>query len=234
MRKYLDSHELAALAKFDTPTVCNAIEGLAPARQGYGYTTEPLYCARPELGTMVGYAVTATIRAMHPSVRSAARQEAIDRRYYKHMAAGPRPGVVVIEDLDPTPGYGSWWGEVHTAVHKGFGCVGVVTNGSIRDLPLCAPGFHMLAAMVGPSHAFVHAVEPAVTVTVAGMTVSPGDLIHADEHGAVVIPHDIARDIVAMVELQAAREAVVLKAARAKGFTPARLFDAMAKAERLH
>ncbi|MGH6718251.1 MAG: RraA family protein [Alphaproteobacteria bacterium] len=230
----LTRQELAALATFDTPTVCNALEELVPARQGFGYTTEPLYCARPELGVMVGYAVTATIRATHPSDRPAAEQEATTRRYYEHVAAGPRPGIVVIEDLDPAPGYGAWWGEVNTAIHKGLGCAGLVTNGSIRDLPLCAPGFHMLAGLVGPSHAFVHVVACALTVTVAGMTVNPGDLVHADEHGAVVVPHAVARKVVSMAKRQAAREAVVLKAARAKGFTPAKLFAASAKAERLH
>ena len=234
MREPLSKQELAALAKLDTPTVCNAIEGLATSRQGFGYTSQPLVCPRPELGSMVGYAVTATIRAMHPSDLSPSRQAALNRRYYTHVASGSRPGIAVIEDLDVSPGYGAWWGEVHTAVHKGLGCVGTITNGSIRDIPLCAPGFHMLAGMVGPSHAFVHAVDCAVTVTVAGMTVSPGDLIHADAHGAVVIPHGIARDVVAMSDRQAASEAVILKAARAKGFTAAKLFAAMAKAEQLH
>lgn len=232
--KPLSKAELAALAKLDTPTICNVVEELAPSRRGTGFTTHPLNCARPELGAMVGYAVTATIRAMHPSTRAPAEQDAINKRYYEHVAAGPRPGIVVIEDLDSQPGFGAWWGEVHTTVHKGFGCAGTITNGSIRDLPLCAPGFQMLAGVIGPSHAYVHCVDAGITVTVAGMTVSPGDLIHADEHGAVVIPHDLARKVVALAKVQARREAVIIKAARAKGFTPAKLFAAMAKAKRLH
>jgi regulator of RNase E activity RraA len=232
--KPLTASELAALAALDTPTVCNALEALVPARTGFGYTSKPLVCARPELGSMVGYAVTATIRAAHPSDQPAAEQEALSRAYYEHVASGPRPGVVVIEDLDPQPGYGAWWGEVHTTVHKGLGCAGTITNGSIRDLPLSAPGFQMIAGLIGPSHAFVHLVACAVTVTVAGMTVNPGDLIHADLHGAVVVPHDVARRVVGVAKLQARREAVVIKAARAKGFTPAKLMAAMAKAERTH
>ena len=234
MTKPLNKAELAALAKFDTPTVCNALEDLVPARQGSGYTTLPLICPRPELGSMVGYAVTATIRAMHPHTMPPGEQEARMKAYYEHVASGPRPGIVVIEDLDSQPGYGAWWGEVHTAVHKGFGCAGVVTNGSIRDLPLCAPGFHMLAGVVGPSHAYVHVVDSGIPVTVAGMSVLPGDLVHADMHGAVVIPHAVARRVVAVAKLQMKREAVVLKAARAKGFTPAKLATAGAKAQRIH
>ncbi|MBM3583036.1 MAG: RraA family protein [Alphaproteobacteria bacterium] len=232
--KPLTKAELSALAKFDTPTVCNAIEELASERTATGFTTHPLVCARPELGAMVGYAVTARIRAMHPSTLPKAEQEALNKRYYEHVAAGPRPGIVVIEDLDPQPGYGAWWGEVHTTVHKGFGCAGTITNGSIRDLPLCAPGFQMLACVIGPSHAYVHCVEVATPVTVAGMTVAPGDLVHADEHGAVVIPHAIAGRVAAMAKVQMRREAVILKAARAKGFTPAKLAAAAARAKRIH
>lgn len=234
MIKPLNKAELAALAKLDTPTVCNALEELVPARQGSGYTTLPLICPRPELGSMVGYAVTATIRAMHPPTLPSAEHEARQNGYYEHVAAGPRPGIVVIQDLDSQPGYGAWWGEVNTAVHKGLGCAGLVTNGSIRDLPLCAPGFNMLAGVIGPSHAYVHVVESGIPVTVAGMSVEPGDLVHADMHGAVVIPHAVARRVVAVAKMQMKREAVVLKAARAKGFTPAKLFAASAKANRLH
>ncbi|MSP83877.1 MAG: RraA family protein [Alphaproteobacteria bacterium] len=232
--KPLNRRELAALAKFDTPTICNAIEELMPSHSAFGFTSKPLVCARPELGSMVGYAVTATIRAMQPADCSPEEMSARMTRYYEHMASGPRPGIVVIEDLDPQPGYGAWWGEVHTNVHKGLGCAGTITNGSIRDLPLCASGFQMLAGLVGPSHAHVHAVASGITVTVAGMTVSPGDLVHADMHGAVVIPHEIARRIPAVVAKQMRREAVIITAAKAKGFTPAKLAAAGAKASRIH
>jgi regulator of RNase E activity RraA len=230
----LSKAELAALATLDTPTVCNAIEELMPSRSAYGFTTLPLVCARPELGSMVGYAVTATIRAAQPPACSAEEMEARMDAYYRHVASGPRPGIVVIQDLDPQPGYGAWWGEVHTNVHLGLGCAGTVTNGSIRDIPLSAKGFQMLAGLIGPSHAYVHVVESAITVTVAGMTVSPGDLVHADMHGAVVIPHAIATRIPAVAAHQMRREAVIIRAAKAKGFSPAKLATANAKAKRTH
>ena len=94
----------------------------------------------------------------------------------------------MIQDLDPLPGFGAWWGEVNTNVHRGLGSLGVVTNGSIRDLDPCAEGFQLLAGSVGPSHAYVHVVDHRRTGEVAGMVVRPGDLVHADRHGAVVVP----------------------------------------------
>ena len=102
----------------------------------------------------------------------------------------PGPTVVVLQDLDPKPGFGAFWGEVNTAVHKGLGALGCVTNGSMRDIDDCAPGFQLLAGKIGPSHAHVHIVDFGGQVNVAGMTVCDGDVVHADRHGAVVVPRE--------------------------------------------
>ena len=149
---------IAALRLVDTPTVCNALELLVPERRGYGFTTRPLVCTRPDLGPVVGIARTATIRAAHPS-DSNTDQAAVRDSYYAYIDAGPKPSVVVIQDLDEERGYGSFWGEVNSNIHKGLGCDAVITNGSVRDLPDIADGFQMLADRVGPSHAFVHVVD---------------------------------------------------------------------------
>jgi regulator of RNase E activity RraA len=220
--------DLAALRAFDTPTICNALEVVAPRRHGFGYTTQPLVCARPGLPPIVGFARTATIRAMHPADQPAGEMRERRLRYYAHMASAPGPRIAVIEDLDPEPGYGAWWGEVNTNIHKGLGCLGVVTNGSIRDLPLCAEGFQLLAGHVGPSHAYVHVEEIGVSVTVQGMTVRPGDLVHADQHGAVIIPLDVVREIPPAADMLARREAHIIAASRRPEFN----FDALAAAIR--
>jgi regulator of RNase E activity RraA len=209
---------LASLRAFDTPTVCNALEAVVPARRGSGYTVRPLLCAAPDLAPIVGYARTATIRASHPSGRTPAEEQAARLRYYRHVAEPPGPTITVIEDLDDPPGYGAWWGEVHTNVHQGLGSLGVVTNGSIRDLDVNAPGFQLLAGAVGPSHAYVHLVDVAVPVTVAGMTVRPGDLVHADRHGAVVIPPEAVAELADAVGSLARQEAVLIEASRREGF----------------
>lgn len=225
----------AELASFDTPTVCNALEVVAPARRGYGYTVEPLVCTRPALPPMVGIARTATIRAAHPSDLRGAEARAAQDGYYSYVDEGPKPSIMVIQDLDgPQRGYGSWWGEVNSNIHRGFGCLGLITDGSVRDLPDIAEGFQMLADRVGPSHAFVHPVDWGRPVTVAGMRVTSGDLIHADQHGAVVIPWDVAGDVAGAARDIAKREAVIIGAAREPGFDMARLRKAWGDAAEIH
>src|ERR1051326_5702704 len=102
--------------------------------------------------------------------------------YYEHIAAEPLPSLAVIQDIDaPDTGFGAFWGEVQTHVHKGLGCTGVITDGSVRDLDAMASDFFVLAGSIMPSHAHVHLVEFGGTVTVGGMVVSPNDIIHATD-----------------------------------------------------
>ena len=208
---------IAELKSVDTPTVCNALELLVPERRGYGFTTRPLVCTRPELGPIVGIARTATIRAAHPSDPQA-NQASLRDAYYAYIDDGAKPSIVVIQDLDEEHGYGSFWGEVNSNIHKGLGCDAVITNGSVRDLPDIATGFQMFADRVGPSHAFVHVVDFSRPVTVAGMRVSDGDVIHADQHGAVVIPQDVCAEVKRAADLIARRERVIISAAQQPGF----------------
>ena len=208
-----------ALQQLDTPTVCNALELVAPQRRGYGFTTSPLVCTRPDLPAIVAVARTATIRSAHPSDLKGSEARQLNDGYYAYVDQGAKPSVMVIQDLDDHQrGYGSWWGEVNSNVHKGLGAMGVITDGSVRDLPDIAPGFQMLADRVGPSHAFVHVVGYAQPVTVAGMRVCDGDLIHADQHGAVVIPWDVADKVADAAAEIAAGEAVIIKAAQEPDF----------------
>lgn len=209
---------LDELATLDTPTVCNALEVVAPQRRAYGFTTSPLLCPVPLAKPMVGYARTATIRAAAPSGRERADDLATRTAYYRHMAEPPQPTVTVIADLDASPGYGAWWGEVNSNLHRALGSLGVVTNGSIRDLDDWADGFGALAGSVGPSHAWVHVVDVAVGVQVAGMTVQPGDLLHADQHGAVVLPLDVAAQVPQAARQIAEAEQKLISAAQAPGF----------------
>ena len=231
----IDDDLIAKLEELDTPTVCNALETVVPQRRGYGYTTNPLVCTRPELGSMVGFARTATIRAMHPSdVRG---EEARDRQhgYYRYIDEGPKPAIIIIQDLDgEARGYGSFWGEVNSNIHFGLGCVGLVTDGSVRDIPDIAPGFQMLADRIGPSHAFVHPVSYGGEINVSGMRVSSGDLVHADQHGAVVIPNDRAAEVPEAAAAIARRERVIINAAQEDGFNFSRLQRAWGESAEVH
>jgi regulator of RNase E activity RraA len=127
--------------------------------------------------------------------------------------------VVMIEDKDQPAGYGAFWGEVQTNVHKALGCLGTVTNGSIRDIAQVAEGFQMLAGSITPSHAYVHVVEFGVPVTIHGMEVNSGDLIHADRHGAVVVPADKIDAMKTALDGLMKQEARIITAARAPGAT---------------
>jgi len=180
--------QFSFLRSIDTPTVCNLIEIVAPERRGAGYTAVHLHCPFPDLAPMVGFAKTVKIRARDAVSGPGYMQKRMD--YLDYVAAEPRPSVVLIEDLDEPPGYGAFWGEVQTNVHKALGCLGTVTNGSIRDIPAVALDFQMLAGSIAPSHAYVHVEEFGGAVTIHGMAAQSGDLIHADRHGAVIVPVD--------------------------------------------
>ena len=212
-----------ALTRFDTPTICNALEEVCPERRGHGFTVQSLFCAHPTLPPIVARARTATIRASVPSGRSAAEDERALREYYRHVGSPPHPTITVIEDLDPVPGTGAWWGEVHSHMHRGLGSLGVITNGSVRDLDQLAADFLVLAGKVAPSHAHVHPVEVGVPVTVAGMRVSPGDWLHADRHGAVVIPEAALERLAAAAEAVIRGERVLIEASQKPGFDVAQL-----------
>ena len=231
----IDAKLLETLATFDTPTICNALEIVAPERRAIGFTVRPLVCPFPDLAPIVGYAKTATIRSTHTNELSgkAARDQRVG--YYEYMASAPAPSICVIQDLDGHEvGFGAFWGEVQSTVHKALGLKGVVTDGCIRDIPQWAPGFQALAGSIAPSHAHVHLAGFGQQVRIHGMLVKSGDLVHADRHGAVVIPEAVAAKIPAACDLLARKEAVILDLARKPGFTVAKLREALQKQEEIH
>jgi regulator of RNase E activity RraA len=231
----LSQTDLDALAAFDTPTICNALERLDAKTQAGGYTTEPFLCGFPAQKPVVGYARTAAIRSAHPLQTSATEQRAMQNDYYRSIDAGPRPSIVVIQDLDGAQsGYGAFWGEVQSAIHVGLGARALITNGSVRDLDQWAPGFQFLAARVAPSHAYAKPVAYGTEVMVFGLRVHPGDLIHADRHGAVVVPISLARDVPAAARAVAEREARILAVARAPGCTADKLIEVFAQLDSIH
>src|SRR5579863_855606 len=226
---------LQALTAWDTPTICNALEVVAPHRRAYGFSRRPVVACFPEMKPVVAFARTALSRSREPKARDSDSAGKMRIGYYEHIAAQPMPSIAVIQDIDaPDTGFGAFWGEVQTHVHAGLGCAGVVTDGSVRDIDAMAPDFFVLAGSIMPSHAHVHLVDIAVTVSVAGMVVSPGDLIHADRHGAVVIPPDAVADIPKAAALLARREKVIIDASKQPGFSIERLRRAFAEVEEIH
>jgi regulator of RNase E activity RraA len=227
--------EIAALTAFDTPTVCNALEVVAPERRGYGYTTKPAICGFPAMKPVVGYARTATIRGRNPPALSAEELRRLRHDYYRYIDAGPKPALILMQDLDgDAAGYGAFWGEVQSAIHHGLGARGLVTNGSVRDIDQWAAGFQFLSGQIAPSHAFVSVVEFGIDVEVLGMQVRSGDIVHADRHGAVVVPATAVRAIQAAAQAVARREASILAVARAPDCTAARLIDVFSHLDQIH
>src|SRR5262249_22005172 len=151
-----------------------------------GFTTG-IKCVFPDLPVMVGYAVTGRIRS------ATATKESYSRRpWWEYVLSIPAPRVVVFEDVDDPPGVGAFWGEVQTNIHRALGCIGVVTNGCVRDLTeVRALPFHYFAGSIAVSHAYVRLVDFGEAVTVGNLTVRPGDLLHADQHGVLSIPAGI-------------------------------------------
>jgi regulator of RNase E activity RraA len=132
----------------------------------------------------------------------------------------PAPRVIVIHDLDEPRGQGAQWGEVQANIHKALGCAGVITDGSVRDLDeVRSLGFQFAAAHVSVSHAYVHMVDFGLPIKVGGLWVKPGDLLHADHHGVVQIPADIAARIPEAVANVEADERKIITTCQASGFS---------------
>lgn len=230
----LTQADLDALAEFDTPTICNALELLAPETQGGGYTTRPFVCGFPSMKPIVGYARTATLRSALPNPLPKSAQSEVRNDYYRSIDAGPRPSIVVIQDLDDNPGTGAFWGEVQSAIHVGLGARGLITNGSVRDLDQWAPGFQFLAGRICASHAYAKPVSIGVEVDVFGLHIRPGDLIHADRHGAVIVPPQWVRALPAAAREIAAREARILAVARGADCTAEKLIGVFRDLDAIH
>jgi regulator of RNase E activity RraA len=185
----LSDEELVALRAFSTPTIANAIETFDVRPRTEGFMDASIVCRFPEMGAICGYAVTATIESGAPE------REKPFRDVIRAIERIPRPWIVVVEDRDLHP-VGSIWGEVNATAFRALGAVGAITNGGVRDLPeVRALGFHFFSSCVLVSHAYARFTGAGEQVSVGGLRVAPGDLLHADGHGVVSVPHQIAREL---------------------------------------
>ena len=214
----MDQPLLDLLSRVDTPTVCNAIEAAQGKRGFSAFTRGTMVCTEPGRA-IVGRAVTAQLAAIAPPTEPPEIIRARRMAYYRAMHDAPKPAVAVIEDLDFPHCIGAYWGEVNTTIHKAFGLSGALTNGVVRDLGDLPQGFPVIAGSIGPSHGFVHIRTLGQPVTVMGLTVTQGDLIHADRHGALVIPPEVIPYLSTAIARLQATERLILDPARAEGFT---------------
>ena len=224
------TEDLEVLKKWDTPTICNGLEVIVPERRAIGFTVESMVAVDRKFPPIVGLARTGLIRAREePRGPIPARED-----WYDYVAAKGFPTIAVIQDVDDRPGYGAFWGEVQTTIHKALGVLGCVTTGSFRDLDMLAPGFQIIGGRIGPSHAHIHMVQMNCDVNIFGMLVRHDDVLHADFHGAVVIPADAVKKLPAAIDLVSRREKVILDMARSPGFTSQMIRGALRKAGEIH
>ncbi len=143
---------------------------------------------------MVGHAVTGRIRSAEPPVMGRRFVERGD--WFNYVMTIPEPRVVVLQDIDHQPGCGAFWDLAHVRMHLRLGCVGAVTNGAVRDLPRIRPtGFHLYAGCLSVAQGYAHIVDVGGTVEVGGLMINPGDLIHGDIHGIVLVPRGVLADL---------------------------------------
>lgn len=214
MVDYLNKEELESLRRWSTCAISNGIELFNIRPRNEGFMLPEIKCVFPELGAMIGYAVTAVISADSPEGR---RIQPSD--WWEMILKIPEPRVVVIHDIDH-PVVGSFWGEVNANIHRALGCVGTVTDSSVRDLDeVREMGFHFFSSCVTVSHAYVHLVEIGIPVKVGGLVVKPGDLILGDKHGVISIPLEIARDVPKAAQVVEEWERPVINYCKSKGFT---------------
>jgi regulator of RNase E activity RraA len=213
----LDPAVLDELRRFSSPTIANAIETFDIQPRTAGFVSSDIVCRFPRLGVMLGYAVTALIRAEPPPL---AGHRAGEFDWWDHVAQSPGPRVVAMQDIDEPPGQGAYWGEVQANIHVALGCVGVLTDGTVRDLPEAEGlGFHFFSAHVSVSHAYVHMVDFGLPVKVGGLWIKPGELLHGDQHGVVVVPAEIAARIPEAAARIETRERAMIAVCRTPGVT---------------
>ena len=217
MPTFPSAEEIQALKRYSSPTLANAIELFDLRPRNSGFMSPEIHCILPDLGVMVGFASTATIRAEQPA---SAGNQASRYEYWKRVLRVPAPRVAVIQDLDQPAAAGSFWGEVNGNIHRALGCVGTVTNGGVRDLDeVRSLGFHLFASDVVVSHAYIHIVEIGIPVRVGGVVVNPGDLIHADQHGVLIIPQEIVRELPEAVKKVDTKERAIIDLCKSESFS---------------
>ena len=222
----LTRQQLDSLGKLQTCAAANAIETFDILPRDQGFIRPEVRSIFPELGNMIGYAVTGVISAKTPpsSHMRIARTE-----WFDYVLSIPEPRVVVLKDLDYPDVLGSYWGEVQSNVHKALGCVGTVTDGGVRDLDeMREAGFFAFATEVLVSHAYVHMVEYGVPVTIGGLTVDPGDIMLGDQHGVLRLPKNIAADIPRAVDQVEVGERKIIDFCKSPDFTIDGLKELMA------
>lgn len=226
--------ELLELRRWNTPTIYNGWEQITAHDAGAdGFNLEETHDFMPQMGAMVGYAVTVVVepsKLAHRQTNPNAWNE-----YRRYMAGVPGPKIVVVQDLDKPRVVGAFWGEVNSNVHRALGCVGTITDGGIRDLDeMTYAGFKALARRLCVGHAHNWPVRWGCEVEVFGRKIQPGQLIHADKHGFMVIPREDEKNLLEASRFMDSNECrTVIDAARSsQGASTDQILEQLAEASK--
>jgi 4-hydroxy-4-methyl-2-oxoglutarate aldolase len=222
MEAKLSAGQLEALGQYGTCVVANAIETFQVRLRNTGFADASIRCVFEELPPMVGYAAPARVRGVNPPMQGQSYHDRTD--WWNYLLSIPAPRVVVLQDMDPRPGLGSFVGAVHATILQALGCTGLVTNGAVRGLDrVKATGFQMFAGNIAVSHAYSHIFEFGSPVEVGSLKISPGDILHGDRHGIVSVPEEIAWKIPAAAEKLLEKERAIVGLCRSPQFSVERL-----------
>lgn len=184
----LSHGELLELRRWNTPTIYNGWEQITVRDPGADcFNIEETVDFMPQMGAMVGYAITLVVEPGNPDHKK--KNIGAWSDYRRYVASFPGPKIVIVQDLDKPRVMGSFWGEVNANIHRALGCVGTITDGAIRDIDeMCYAGFKALARRLCVGHAYSCPVRWDCEIEVFGTRVQPGQLIHADKHGFLAVP----------------------------------------------
>ncbi|HEY2083716.1 MAG TPA: RraA family protein [Verrucomicrobiae bacterium] len=224
----LTFEQLEALRRLDACTLANAIETFHERLRNEGFMGHAVRCLFPKLQPMIGYAATVKIRGSAPPTTGNLYTERTD--WWDYVLSLPAPRIVVVQDLATRPGLGSLVGAVHMNILRALHCTGVVTNGSVRDIPAAeSAGFHYFAGSVAVSHAYVHIVDIGEPIEIDGLKIRSGDLLHGDLHGVQNVPLDIAPRIPEVAARISAEEQALIALCRSPEFSLEKLRAAVKK-----
>ena len=224
----LTEEELDALRQLNTCMVANAVETFHVRLRNTGFTNASIRCMFEDAPPMVGYAATARLRSGEPPITGRTYHDRAD--FWNRILEIPAPRILVLEDMDHPPGRGAFVGDMHAAILRGLGCIGYLTNGAVRELPAVrAMGLQLFAGSVAVSHAYAHIFDIGASVTVGGMEVRPGDLLHGDRHGVLTVPGEIAAAVPGVAAGLQTAEQMVVDFCRSSSFSVAKLGEVMKK-----
>ena len=211
-----EAHGVHYLRTVDTPTLSNAIETLHVRPMSEGFTPCQIRCLFPEFGRMVGYAVTAQVETMTEAVRDWNMFLAL----YEAVRQCPKPAIVAFQEVGPHPDYAVHCGEVMATILQRLGAEGLVSDCAVRDIPeVRAMHFRYFARGAAASHAYFRIVRVAVPIQVQGLDIRPGDLLHGDENGLIVVPTETLDKLPAAVEAVRTKERTLMEFVRGPDFT---------------